>query len=262
MADWARDEGWNPGLGDAACFHAADPEGFLIGTLQGQPVGCISAIRYGAAAGFIGFYIMRPPWRGQGHGIRLWKAAMARLKRRSVGLDGVVAQQANYRKSGFVLAWNNARFAATQPLAPAASAAGIGPVTPADAAALDAHVFPAPRDAFWQAWLTAPGHVALGLRRDGALVGFGVIRPAVEGSKIGPLTAADGAAARALFAALLARAPAGPVHLDVPLANADAVAMAEAAGMVPVFETARMYAGPMPSLDLARLYGVASYELG
>jgi len=28
--DWAASEGWNPGLDDAACFHAADPGGFLI----------------------------------------------------------------------------------------------------------------------------------------------------------------------------------------------------------------------------------------
>ena len=27
----ASDEGWNPGVDDAAAFHAADPDGFLIG---------------------------------------------------------------------------------------------------------------------------------------------------------------------------------------------------------------------------------------
>ena len=26
--DWAAAEGWNPGLHDAHCFYAADPEGF------------------------------------------------------------------------------------------------------------------------------------------------------------------------------------------------------------------------------------------
>ncbi|MDP2934013.1 MAG: GNAT family N-acetyltransferase, partial [bacterium] len=26
--EWAASEGWNPGLQDANCFYAADPEGF------------------------------------------------------------------------------------------------------------------------------------------------------------------------------------------------------------------------------------------
>jgi hypothetical protein len=39
-------EGWNPGLHDAQCFYAADPGGFLIGELAGEPVGCISAVSY------------------------------------------------------------------------------------------------------------------------------------------------------------------------------------------------------------------------
>ena len=35
---------------------------------------------------------------------------MARLEGRVVGLDGVVDQQANYQRSGFVLAHRNIRF--------------------------------------------------------------------------------------------------------------------------------------------------------
>ena len=61
--DWAAAEGWNPGLHDAAAFHAADPEGFLIGLLDGQPVAMISAVRHGQDFGFIGFYIVKPGWR-------------------------------------------------------------------------------------------------------------------------------------------------------------------------------------------------------
>ena len=36
-ADWAAAEGWNPGLGDAACFATVDAGGFLIGELDGAP---------------------------------------------------------------------------------------------------------------------------------------------------------------------------------------------------------------------------------
>ena len=37
MADWAGDEGWNPGNTDALAFLATDPGGFLIGRVKGEP---------------------------------------------------------------------------------------------------------------------------------------------------------------------------------------------------------------------------------
>src|ERR1700754_624217 len=98
---WAQQEGWNPGLHDAACFRAADPDGFFIGTLRDEPVGSISAVRYGEHFGFIGLYIVKPEFRGEGFGFRIWQHAMAYLAGRNIGLDGVVAQQDNYRQSGF-----------------------------------------------------------------------------------------------------------------------------------------------------------------
>ena len=110
LANWAAAEGWNPGLHDAECFFAADPQGFFIGEVAGSPVGCISAVAYGQEFGFIGFYIVRPEFRGKGYGIQLWQAAMRYLGPRNIGLDGVVAQQANYQQSGFRLAYRNIRF--------------------------------------------------------------------------------------------------------------------------------------------------------
>jgi hypothetical protein len=98
--------------------------------------------------------------------------------------------------------------------------------------------------------------------RDGEVSGYAVLRPCREGSKIGPLFARDGATARALFAALLAEAPPGPVFLDLPEPNADALAMAREADMMPAFETARMYAGPPPRLPLRQIYGITTFELG
>ncbi len=263
--EWAAQEGWNPGLRDADAFFAADPEGFLIAELNGEPIGCISAVCYGDAFGFLGFYIVRPAFRGHGHGLAIWNAAMARFGKRVVGLDGVVAQQANYRKSGYVLEHRNVRYGAAKPIAPvAAPGFTIAPIAPPpELAAYDRGFFPAPRDSFLRAWTTLPGHIALALRRGDALAGYGVIRPCREGSKIGPLFADSPEGARTLFAALLAQAPPGPVFLDLPEPNADAVAMAKDAGMAPSFETARMYAGgPAPNLPWSRIFGIDNFELG
>ena len=117
-------EGWNPGLADDACFASVDPEGFFIAELDGEPVAIVSCVNYDARFAFLGFYIVRADLRGKGYGLRIWNAAIAHAGPRVIGLDGVVAQQDNYRKSGFRLAYANVRYGGTV-AAPAAPPAGV-----------------------------------------------------------------------------------------------------------------------------------------
>ena len=262
--DWAAAEGWNPGLADAACFAAEDPNGFSIGERDGLPVAVISCVNYGARFAFLGFYIVRVDLRGRGYGLRIWNAALAHAHPRVIGLDGVVAQQANYRKSGFQLAYANVRYGGMV-AAPDAPRAGIIALIDVPMALLetdDARVFPARRPAFLRAWVNASGHIGRALLRDGRLAGWGVIRPCRSGRKIGPLVADDRAAAEAVLSALLASVGGGEIFLDVPSINRDAVALAEDLGLSPVFETARMYTGAIPQLQLHRIFGVTTFELG
>ncbi|GGW52543.1 GNAT family N-acetyltransferase [Streptomyces xantholiticus] len=266
MRDWAEEEGWNPGDTDRLAFTAADPQGFLIGRLDGEPVGCISAVRYGTGSGFIGFYITRPEVRGQGYGIRLWRAGMERLAGRVVGLDGVVGQQENYRRSGFVRAWNNVRFEGP-PTHGAREPQGVvlvdGRSLPlGQLAAYDRRFFPEARDAFLAAWVGLPGRASLAAVRDGELCGFGVVRPCSGASRVGPLYAADPEVAEALFGALATAAGGGAVAVDVPDHNGPALKMAERLGLSPSFEAARMYVGPVPDTERAGVFGVTSLELG
>lgn len=76
------------------------------------------------------------------------------------------------------------------------------------------------------------------------------------------LVADDRAAAEAIVQALLASADGGEVFLDVPAVNRGAIALAEALGLKPVFETARMYTGAIPPLRIDRVFGLTSFELG
>src|SRR5882757_2111210 len=262
--DWAAAEGWNPGFADAACFATADPEGFFIGELEGAPAATVSCVNYGASFAFLGFYIVREDLRGRGYGLRIWNAAIAHASPRVIGLDGVVAQQQNYRKSGFGLAYANVRYGGSvaAPDAPRPGVVALSEVPLAVVEAYDASVFPAPRPAFLRAWIGAPGHVGRALMRDGELAGWGVIRPCRNGRKIGPLVADSRATAELVLSALLASVGGGEVFLDVPGINRDAVALAQDFGLAPVFETARMYTGPVPPLRLERIYGVTTFELG
>ena len=262
---WAEAEGWNPGLGDAAAFTAADPAGFLMGFLGEEPVTAISVVAYGEAYGFLGFYLCRPEQRGKGYGWQTWQAGMARLGERVIGLDGVVAQQENYRRLGFALAHRNIRFGGTVAAGPPRDprlVAVTQDLLPA-IGAYDSALVPAARPAFLAAWLDGGGgREGVALIVDGALRGYGVIRPAVSGFKIGPLFADGPMEADLLFRALAAKAGGASVVLDVPEPNADALALAHRYGLAPAFETARMYRGPAPALPLGRIFGITSFELG
>ncbi|MFX8953771.1 GNAT family N-acetyltransferase, partial [Acinetobacter baumannii] len=80
----------------------------------------------------------------------IWNAAIAHARPRVIGLDGVVAQQANYQKSGFALAYANVRYGGTV-AAPSAANPNIVALTDLPLAQIeadDATVFPAPRPAF------------------------------------------------------------------------------------------------------------------
>ena len=266
--DWAAAEGWNPGLADDACFATVDPQGFLVGEIDGETAATVSCVNYSASFAFLGFYIVRADLRGRGYGLRIWNAAIAHAGPRVIGLDGVAAQQQNYRKSGFELAYANIRYGGTvaAPEAPRAQVnaqvIALSEIPLADVEAYDATLFPAPRPAFLRAWIGAPGHVGRAVMRDGRLAGWGVIRPSRKGRKIGPLVADDRAAAEVVLSALLAGAGSGEIFLDVPGINRDAVALAQDLGLAPVFETARMYTGAIPPLRLERIFGVTSFELG
>ena len=260
--DWAAAEGWNPGLHDAHCFYAADGQGFFLGELNGHPIGCVSAVRYGSGFGFLGLYIVKAEYRGRGLGLELWRAALDHLGDRVAGLDGVVAQQENYRKSGFRLAFRNIRQRGAGGGAAPAGLTDLLTVPIDEIVRYDGSAFPAPREEFLKSWIRQPQAVALGARQGKSLKGYGVLRACRQGFKIGPLFADDERTAERLFAGLLARAPGAPVFLDTPEANPAALALAARHAMTPVFETARMYKNGAPRMRLERWFGVTTFELG
>lgn len=263
MRHWASDEGWDPGRSDLLAFGAADPSGFLVGRLDGEPIACCSGVRYGSDYGFLGFYIARPELRGQGYGIQLWNAVIEQLAGRVVGLDGVVDQQGNYRKSGFERVLNHIRYSGI-PMRHAATGVELidaRSVPFGELADYDRRFFPAERDAFLSLWVNLPGHRSLAALKDGKLAGFGVLRPTDSGSRVGPLYAASDEIAAGLLSGLVT--PGQEVALDVPDVNAPAVKLARRFGLSPTFECARMYAGgPAPEVDQAGIFATTTLELG
>ena len=213
----------------------------------------------------MGFYIVKPDFRGKGYGVKIWRQALKYLDGQNIGLDGVISQQDNYKKSGFKLAYRNIRYEG--------KSSGISNKDPKivkidkipfdQLLNYDNHFFPVTRDRFLRKWIRQPESLAIGFMENNKLNGYGMIRKCRTGYKIGPLFADSQEIAEKIFEELQSFMDQGTkFFLDVPEINIKAVKLAEKAGMKAMFETARMYSKFAPELPLNKVFGVTTFELG
>lgn len=262
VVDWAADEGWNPGLDDAAAFFAAGSDGFYVAVDKSDgPVAAISVVNHSDQFAFLGLYIVHPDYRGTGIGLNLWRHAVARAGMRTIGLDGVEAQQANYVASGFAHAGGTTRFSGS---VPGLCDAGIQDLGPDDIPALiakEAAASGVAKPAYLRAWFQPAEHrKTLVMREDGAIAGFCTVRACRSGAKIGPLSADTPDIARQLIRHAASIFP-GDVTLDVPESATSLAALCQRLGLSPGFKTARMYRGAFTAAAPA-IFAVTSLELG
>ncbi len=262
--EWARSEGWNPGVHDAECFYQADPKGFYAAKLDDEIVGTVSLVKYKGDFAFEGLYIVKPEFRGQGIGKQIQDYAMEKCREVNLGLDGVVAMQKKYEQYGFRFAHNNIRYVGT---AKGQLSGRCQPIQRGDfreIAAFDSECFTRDRSKFLDCWLFQKDAASMLSRNQETdeISGYGVIRRCMQGHKIGPLFANDSATAELLLDSLTSKVPNETVFLDVPQPHVAAVELAQKRGMQPVFSTVRMYTKTAHSLPLDRIFGVTTFELG
>lgn len=268
LAGWAKAEGWNPGGSDLAIAHRMDPEAFIALRDGDELVGGGTVFRVSPAFGFMGLFIVRVDRRGAGLGRVLWHFRRDQLLARlrpgaTIGMDGVLDMVPFYTDGGFRLAHRDLRFEGlahgkADPEVHAATADDF-----ADIVAMDAELLGAARPEFLRAWLNAPGAHAVVLRSAlRPVAAVGVMRPALVGYKFGPILADSPSLARRVLTHLLSKAEGLNVQLDVPEPHAAGLALAESLGLKAAFSCARMYHGPMPQVDVQRIFGVTSFEFG
>jgi GNAT superfamily N-acetyltransferase len=284
LVAWAALEGWNPGLHDATNFWAADPEGFLGIEVAGELAGGGSIVRHNPHFGFMGLFILRPEFRGQGLGEYLWFTRRDHLLSRltplpghatgTMGLDAVTSMIPFYAKGGFVPHHRHCRYEAlpnassTEGCPPPRADRIIDQITPLNSVpraaieAFDSRCFPGSRTLFLNAWLTQPGSHAFVWREGDVLHGYCVLRPCRTGWKLAPLYAETPAIARDLLLHSLTHTQGEPLIIDAPDNNPAAIELCESLGMRQTFECTRMYYGPAPTLTDAHIFGITSLELG
>ena len=284
LTDWARREGFAPGLGDVEIYRHTDRQGLWIGWLGSEPVGCIAGVHYNLEYGFIGLYIVVPEHRGLGYGRQLWQHALDHLADLPcVGLEAASNRIEDYAGWGFRPASPTTRWQRiSQPMSQRMSGEAaelVGPALPEglrllEGAAIpqaavqlyDAQREPSPRPHFLADWLShRAGTVKALIDGEGRCHGFGRIRPCLlprgEGWRIGPLLADTPALAALLIQQLLSQHP-GVVLIDSPGANPGAGPLLADLGFERVGGTLRMYRGPCPAVPLDDVFGLACLELG
>lgn len=265
LFDWAKKAGWNPGLHDLSCFYETDPQGLFIGKLNDQVIAMGSAIIYDDNYAFCGLYIVDPSYRGQGYGLALTKARLNYIGARNAGLDGVIPMLSKYSRLGYKVAHKNIRYKGINLATKQLLHSKIYPLVEANFDQLrdyDRRHFPAYRDKFLKCWMRQPGSQNLTYLESNLIKGYGMIRPSVDGFRIGPLIADNSDIANHLFLHLAHYAKGAAVYMDIPSCNIDAHKLINDCQLSPVFETARMYLKNPPNILMKHVYAIASLELG
>ncbi len=265
MINWARLEGWNPGLKDEILFPLVDPAGFFIGLLDNKPINAISNVKYSNDFSFLGLYIVEPSYRHQGFGYQIWQHALKCSGNANCGLDGVASEQVNYIKSGFKLAHRNIRykfinqiFNYRQNNLILANRVSVDQILN-----YDKSFFPASRKNFLPSWVNSDKAESLLYQDNNQILGYGVIRRCYEGYKIGPLFANSIKIAESILYGLCSMIKLNElIYLDTPELNLQAKQLVESLGMQMIIETSRMYNKYIPDISLNRTCGITSFEIG
>lgn len=268
LVSWAQQEGWNPGPFDTDVFWSTDPDGFYGFYHKSTLIAGGAIVSYNKAFGFMGLFIVKPEYRSNGLGKKLWYMRRNLLIERlhdnaSIGMDGVVAMQPFYKKGGFETAYTEERYEKTgMALEIDPKVSKIKEIDFDQILVYDEKCFGFLRPEFLKPWINLPGNKTFKYQIEGQIFGYAVVRKATKGYKIGPLFADNPIVAQALYKACLNDAIGEPIYIDVPMINDEAVSMIKKYDSTYVFECARMYYGQPPKLDVNKIYGVTSFELG
>lgn len=266
MYQWIEQEGWNPGLHDAETFHKAFPKGLIGIKLDDELVGVSAVFKHNAKYASFGNYIVKPEFRGQGFGIMMTRRRLQMAGYRNLSLDGVIEKEAVYRSVGFRTAHINQRFQFNWKHAPEKLHPGVinlKDVRLLELLEYEKNLFPGKRKAYLKAWVTQPDASAFCFRNHHDIKGFGVLRPCINGYKIGPLFADTPVIAEHLMQALLQHSLGQPTFCDMPETNRYGHHLVYSFEGQPIdFLCARMYRGYEPGLDHQRLYAITSLEAG
>lgn len=192
---------------------------------------------------FLDNYLLAPAHRG--YGVVTWHAALHHVGERTIGLEAP-AEVAAYQDVGF-----DAFYATIH---------CRGRIPCVVLAVLDEASQLGPRPKFLAEWLSDSEHDTLVLLRGGEVAGFGTIRRAHTGLRLGPLIAENETDALALYGALAA-SHLGE-HIDMQALQPNLGALYVARGLSPARHPVRTYTSLYRPVDLSPCFAPAALAYG
>jgi GNAT superfamily N-acetyltransferase len=223
-------------------------EGWVV-VDDGRVIGSAFACPQGDYA-TIGLVIVDDAYQGQGLGRKLMDKVLQAAQPRTAILNATLAGAPLYASQGFVefgFICQHQGNAQQQPLPALPAGESLRVLSASDQTAMLALANAASglnREAVLSE-LMAIQEAAVGIEKDGALVGFALLRPFGRGRSIGPVVAQSGLQAQHLISELLASVPDAFVRIDVPAVTGLGPWL-ESLGLKQVDKVAQMARGVAP----------------
>ncbi|XP_070540768.1 holothin acyltransferase-like [Ptychodera flava] len=128
----------------------------------------------------------------------------------------------------------------------------------------DSDVCKVERRHFVQRWANTPKPGgAFAAVRDRDILGYGVVRPCIEGHMIGPLYALNTAITQPLLLTLSSLVPDKTIYIDALEENPSFIQLlSQDLQMEPVFESVRMYNKGDPGILRQKMFAISSVDTG
>lgn len=250
-ADWLRHLEWEAG----ACF---------VAEWDGVPCGTTCTATFGPVA-WVAMVLVDVGLRRRGIGLALLEHALAHLDRRgaaTIRLDATPLGRPLYEKLGFVAQFELVRWEGLLP--PSPPVARVTPVAAQELAQvfdLDRQVSATDRRSLLERLYAEQAASFRAVTQGDELRGFAAARAGTNAIQLGPCMA-DSQAGPLLLADAFHRHAGQRVYLDVPLANAAAMKIAESQGLKVQRNFVRMCRGKLVEEDVGRLWGSFGPEKG
>lgn len=277
VMNWCKEEEWNVGKYDAAAYYALDPKGHFLFLLDKQPVGAISIVKYSPQLFAIGPFIVKKEYRNKGFGSQIWQYAIELLEKNNNAtacLNSVPAQISRYAGSGFkkdfhIQRWQKSFIKKTSNVEETReNLKQLNSVSIESIIEYDQSIFSAPRKKLLAKFIQNEHIVGFASADEkGKITGFGLIRPCIQGYRIGPLYADHIENAQKLFQTLLGKANNSTVFIDAPSHNPYIEPFTSFFNLDRVSEadTVAMFRGEVPitlNTNNHKNYAICSLEVG